>query len=128
MPNLNDLLMQVDENFDDLLSLHRDLVVIPSVNTGVMPTGNETEVADFARQWLGVDGIEAEIIESAPHRGNLIARLPGESGKNKLLLMSHMDVVPVEDESKWNANSTTQWGETHLVYPINCFIVYKDEV
>jgi len=102
MPNLNDLLMQVDENFDDLLSLHRDLVVIPSVNTGVMPTGNETEVADFARQWLGVDGIEAEIIESAPHRGNLIACLPGESGKNKLLLMSHMDVVPVEDESKWN--------------------------
>ena len=102
MPDLNDLLIQVDETFDDLLSLHRDLVVIPSVNTGVMPTGNETEVADFALQWLAADGIDAEVIESAPHRGNLIAHLPGESGKNKLLLMSHLDVVPVEDESKWN--------------------------
>ncbi|MCZ6535663.1 MAG: M20/M25/M40 family metallo-hydrolase [Chloroflexi bacterium] len=102
MPDLNELLAQVDETFDDLVSLHRDLVRIPSVNTGVMPTGNETEAADYASQWLAQDGIEAEVIESAPGRGNLIANLPGASGQNKLLLMSHLDVVPVEDESKWN--------------------------
>lgn len=102
MPDLNELLAQVDETFDDLISLHRDLVRIPSVNTGVMPTGNETEAADYASQWLAQDGIEAEVIESAPGRGNLIANLPGASGQNKLLLMSHLDVVPVEDESKWN--------------------------
>ena len=102
MPDLNELLAQVDETFDDLISLHRDLVRIPSVNTGVMPTGNETEAADYASQWLAQDGIEAEVIESAPGRGNLIANLPGASGQNKLLFMSHLDVVPVEDESKWN--------------------------
>lgn len=102
MPDLNELLAQVDETFDDLVSLHRDLVRIPSVNTGVMPTGNETEAADYASQWLAQDGIEAEVIESAPGRGNLIANLPGASGQNKLLFMSHLDVVPVEDESKWN--------------------------
>ena len=34
----------------------------------------------------------------------------------------------LEDESQWDTGSATQWGETHLVYPINCFIVYKDQL
>ena len=102
MTQLNTLLAQVDENFDELLSLHRDLVRIPSVNTGSMPTGNETEAADFAKQWLGQRGIDSEILESDRDRGNLIAQMSGTSGQNKLLLMSHLDVVPVEDEAKWD--------------------------
>ena len=102
MSQLDALLTQVDQNFDEILSLHRDLVRIPSVNTGFMPTGNETEAADYARQWLGQRGISSEILESDKDRGNLIAEMPGASGENKLLLMSHLDVVPVEDEAKWN--------------------------
>jgi acetylornithine deacetylase/succinyl-diaminopimelate desuccinylase-like protein len=38
--------------------------------------------------------------ESAPGRGNLVARL-GHAGGKRLLLMSHTDVVPVEDETLW---------------------------
>ena len=102
MSQLNSLLAQVDRNFDELLSLHRDLVRIPSVNTGFMPTGNETEAADYAKQWLEQRGIDSEILESDKDRGNLIARMPGASGENKLLLMSHLDVVPVEDVAKWD--------------------------
>ena len=102
MSQLDALLTQVDQNFDEILSLHRDLVRIPSVNTGFMPTGNETEAADYASQWLGQRGISSEILESDKDRGNLIAQMPGASGQNKLLLMSHLDVVPVEDEAKWN--------------------------
>ena len=102
MSQLDALLTQVDQNFDEILSLHRDLVRIPSVNTGFMPTGNETEAADYASQWLGQRGISSEILESDKDRGNLIAEMPGASGQNKLLLMSHLDVVPVEDEAKWN--------------------------
>ena len=102
MSQLNSLLTQVDQNFDELLNLHRDLVRIPSVNTGFMPTGNETEAADYANQWLGQRGISSEILESDKDRGNLIAQMPGASGENKLLLMSHLDVVPVEDEAKWD--------------------------
>ncbi len=102
MSELNALLAQVDQNFDELLSLHRDLVRIPSVNTGFMPTGNETEAAEYGRQWLAQRGISSEILESDKDRGNLIALMPGESGENKLLLMSHLDVVPVEDAAKWD--------------------------
>ena len=100
--DLDSLLTQVDQAKDELLGLHKELVKIESVNTGKMPTGNESNVADLARQWLEKEGIQSEIVESAPGRGNLISTMPGQSGKNKLLLVSHLDVVPVEDAGKWN--------------------------
>ena len=101
MPDLNDLFRQVDEAENDIIALEQALVRIPSVNTGFMPTGDETPVCELARDFLAEDGIEAEILESAPNRGNLIARLEGRSGNAGLMFMSHTDVVPVEDESKW---------------------------
>ena len=101
MPDLTDLFRQVDEAENDIIALEQALVRIPSVNTGFMPTGDETPVCELARDFLAEDGIESEILESAPNRGNLIARLEGRSGNAGLMFMSHTDVVPVEDESKW---------------------------
>ena len=101
MPDLDDLLAQLDRSADEILSVHRDLVSIPSVNTGFMPTGNETPVCEYARDLLARDGISAEILESAPGRGNLLSGLEGASGRPGLMFMSHTDVVPVGDESKW---------------------------
>ena len=101
MPDLTDLFRQVDEAENDIVALEQTLVRIPSVNTGFMPTGDETPVCELARDFLAEDGIESEILESAPNRGNLIARLEGRSGNAGLMFMSHTDVVPVEDESKW---------------------------
>ena len=101
MPDLENLLDQVDELRDEIVGLEQDLVRIPTVNTGSMPTGNETEVCQYMKDWLAVDGIDSEIIESAPGRGNFIARLEGSSGKAGLMFMSHTDVVPVEEEEKW---------------------------
>ncbi len=101
MPNLEELFRQVDAARDDIIALEQALVRIPSVNTGFMPTGDETPVCELARDFLREDGVEAEILESAPNRGNLIARLEGRSGKAGLMFMSHTDVVPVEDDTKW---------------------------
>ena len=101
MPDLESLLDQVDEMRDEIVSLEQDMVRLPTVNTGVMPTGNETELCRYIEKWLAEDGIESETSESAPDRGNLIARLDGRSGKAGLMFMSHLDVVPVEDEEKW---------------------------
>ncbi len=101
MPDLTDLFRQVDQAENDIVALEQALVRIPSVNTGFMPTGDETPVCELARDFLAEDGIESEILESAPNRGNLIARLEGRSGDAGLMFMSHTDVVPVEDESKW---------------------------
>ena len=101
MPDLTDLFRQVDQAENDIVALEQALVRIPSVNTGFMPTGDETPVCELARDFLAEDGIDSEILESAPNRGNLIARLEGRSGNAGLMFMSHTDVVPVEDESKW---------------------------
>ena len=101
MSNLESLLDQVDDMRDEIIALEQALVRIPTVNTGFMPTGNETEACRYIEKWLSEDSIASETIESAPDRGNLIARLKGNSGKAGLMFMSHLDVVPVEEEDKW---------------------------
>ncbi len=43
-------------------------------------------------------GVAAELVESAPGRGNLIVRLRGDGSRRPLLLLAHVDVVPVEGQ------------------------------
>ena len=66
----------------------------------VNPPGNETEGAKFLQSLLAREGIPSEIFESAPGRGNLVARLPGTGAGRPLVLLSHIDVVPA-DSAKW---------------------------
>jgi acetylornithine deacetylase/succinyl-diaminopimelate desuccinylase-like protein len=73
-----------------------DLVKIDTSN----PPGNETHAAEYIKQVLAADGITAQIYESAPGRGSLVARLKGNGKKKPLLLMGHLDVVGVERD-KW---------------------------
>ena len=102
MVALQDLLDEVDASAAEIVELERSLVRIPSVNTGTMPTGNETAVAEFVQQWLNAESItDTQILARDPARGNIIAVYPGSEPTTKLMLMSHTDVVPVEDESKW---------------------------
>lgn len=58
------------------------------------PPGNETAGAQFLIRQFRAAGVPAELIESAPGRGNVYARLRGKHAGNALLLMSHIDVVP----------------------------------
>ena len=37
-------------------------------------------------------------------------------------------IKPLEDETEWELGAPNQKGETHLVYPLDSFIVYKDEL
>ncbi len=102
MPSLQSLLDQVELATNEIVELEQALVRIPSVNTGFMPTGGETAVAEFASDWLGVEGFNSQILARDPDRGNLVSVYPGDDDDTRLMLMSHTDVVPVEDETKWN--------------------------
>lgn len=62
------------------------------------PPGNEIMVAEYIRGQIEAEGIACEIAESEPGRANLRAVLKGDGSERPLLLMSHMDVVPVEPE------------------------------
>ena len=60
------------------------------------PPGNELKAAAFLKAILDKEGIETRVIESAPGRANLYARLRGNGSKKAIVLMHHMDVVPAE--------------------------------
>ena len=60
------------------------------------PPGNETKAAQFFKETFDREGIEARIIESAPGRGNIYARLRGSGAKKAVILLNHMDVVPAD--------------------------------
>src|SRR3989304_4043109 len=63
------------------------------VNT-TNPPGNEIQAAQFFKEIFDREGIEVRIIESAPGRGNIYARLRGDGSKKGIVLLNHLDVVP----------------------------------
>ena len=55
----------------------------------------ETKALESVAELLRQAGIAFQVLESAPGRGNLIARVKGNGTKRPLLLLAHIDVVPV---------------------------------
>lgn len=79
---------------DEAVRLLRALIRFDTGN----PPGNELPAAEFVAQELRAAGYEPAVLESAPGRGNVIARLEGDGSERPLLLFGHLDVVPVEPE------------------------------
>jgi acetylornithine deacetylase/succinyl-diaminopimelate desuccinylase-like protein len=70
------------------------------------PPGNELAAARYLAGILEREGIPAEVIESAPGRGVVIARLRATAVADParaLLLLGHIDVVGV-DRAKWSVD------------------------
>jgi len=67
----------------------------------VNPPGNEMEGAMFFKKIFDAESIPCQIFEPSPGRGNLLATLKGNGKKRPILLLNHMDVVPVERE-RWS--------------------------
>lgn len=66
------------------------------------PPGNERIAADFIGRALLGAGLDGTLVEAAPTRVNLIARLTGrDPAMPPLMLSSHTDVVPVE-AGRWS--------------------------
>jgi acetylornithine deacetylase/succinyl-diaminopimelate desuccinylase-like protein len=59
------------------------------------PPGNETAGAAFLQQLLSKDGIPSQLVGSDPKRRSLYARLTSGTNEKALLLLHHIDVVPV---------------------------------
>ncbi|MFI5367062.1 MAG: M20/M25/M40 family metallo-hydrolase [Candidatus Binatia bacterium] len=62
------------------------------------PPGNETAAAQFLADRFHQGGIDAEIFESQPGRGSVLARLKGAGGGRPVILLSHLDVVPANPD------------------------------
>jgi acetylornithine deacetylase/succinyl-diaminopimelate desuccinylase-like protein len=80
------------------LDLLREYVHIESID----PPANTAEAANFVKRLLEENGIPARLYASGPSgQTNLVARIAGRDRfKKPLLLMNHLDVVPV-DRKAW---------------------------
>ncbi|MGI8826553.1 MAG: M20/M25/M40 family metallo-hydrolase [Chloroflexota bacterium] len=81
---------------DEAVRYLRDVLRIDTTN----PPGNETEAAQYLAEVLRRDGYDPIVRESAPGRGNVVARYPGTGALPPLLLYGHMDVVMAEPQ-RW---------------------------
>lgn len=94
---------------DECVEHLRALIRIPSVNppgvadgaAGRDSTGGETAAANYCAEVLIGAGIAAQVLETIPGRGSCFARLPATvaDAQPPLVLLSHLDVVPVDAES-----------------------------
>jgi acetylornithine deacetylase/succinyl-diaminopimelate desuccinylase-like protein len=82
---------------DEVVEILRNYIRINTTN----PPGNELEAARFLEGILHKQGVETTVYESASGRANLLAVCPGTNQSKPLLLLHHMDVVPVEAD-KWD--------------------------
>ncbi len=83
------------------LEFFQSYVRIPSIN----PPANTVDAANLVRGVLEANGIPVRLLTSGPKgQTNLLARLPGrDRSKKPLLLLNHLDVVPV-DRSAWKVD------------------------
>ena len=69
---------QITELENDTISLCQEMIRIPSVNHGE-GRGDEKAMAEFIAAKLKEVGIDSELIETAPNRVNVVARVEGSN-------------------------------------------------
>jgi acetylornithine deacetylase/succinyl-diaminopimelate desuccinylase-like protein len=84
---------------DEAIHHFQEYLRIDTVN----PPGNEIEGAKFLKTIFDAETIPCQVFEPSPGRGNLLATLKGSGKKRPILLLNHMDVVPVEKE-QWSVD------------------------
>jgi acetylornithine deacetylase/succinyl-diaminopimelate desuccinylase-like protein len=88
---------EVDQQaLDEVVRFTSDLIRIDTTNRGG-GEGNERPAAEYVAEQLADAGIEPLILESAPGRTNVVARIAGtDPSADALLVHGHLDVVPAE--------------------------------
>lgn len=81
----------------EAVQLLQELIRIDTTN----PPGKELAAVRHIQKVLDAEGIEARILDVAPGRANLYARIKGDGSKRSLVLLSHTDVV-MADAARWS--------------------------
>jgi acetylornithine deacetylase/succinyl-diaminopimelate desuccinylase-like protein len=92
---------------DEVVRICSELIRIDSTNTGDPATSRERAAAEYVAGQLAEVGLQPTVLESAPGRTNVIARVPGStpaaSDRGALLVHAHLDVVPA-DPVEWSVH------------------------
>ena len=94
---------QIAELENEAIVLCQEMIRIPSVNHGE-GRGDEKAIAQYVAGKLNEVGIECELIETAPNRVNVVAKILGsDTTRPGLVLHGHLDVVPVNADD-WSVD------------------------
>ena len=94
---------QIIELENETITLCQEMIRIPSVNHGE-GQGDEKAMAEYVASKLAEVGIKSELIETAPNRVNVVAKIEGaDKSRPGLVLHGHIDVVPA-NASDWSVD------------------------
>jgi acetylornithine deacetylase/succinyl-diaminopimelate desuccinylase-like protein len=94
---------QIIELENETITLCQEMIRIPSVNYGE-GRGDEKAMAEYVAAKLAEVGIKSELIETAPNRVNVVAKIEGsDQSRPGLVLHGHIDVVPANADD-WSVD------------------------
>jgi acetylornithine deacetylase/succinyl-diaminopimelate desuccinylase-like protein len=94
---------QIIELENETITLCQEMIRIPSVNHGE-GKGDEKAMAEYVASKLAEVGIKSELIETAPNRVNVVAKVDGaDQSRPGLVLHGHIDVVPA-NAADWSVD------------------------
>ena len=94
---------QIIELENETITLCQEMIRIPSVNHGE-GKGDEKAMAEYVASKLAEVGIKSELIETAPNRVNVVAKVEGaDQSRPGLVLHGHIDVVPA-NAADWSVD------------------------
>lgn len=94
---------QITELENETITLCQEMIRIPSVNHGE-GQGDEKAMAEYVASKLAEVGIKSELIETAPNRVNVVAKVEGaDQSRPGLVLHGHIDVVPA-NAADWSVD------------------------
>jgi len=94
---------QIIELENETITLCQEMIRIPSVNYGE-GKGDEKAMAEYVASKLTEVGIKSELIETAPNRVNVVAKVEGaDQSRPGLVLHGHIDVVPA-NAADWSVD------------------------
>src|SRR3954454_19058926 len=97
------------------VALARELVRIDSRNPSLVPNGpGEAKVAQTLADVLAAWGFRVDVMDTAPGRPNVVARIGNPDGPT-LMFNGHLDVVGVEGmtHDPWSANDALGNGRIY---------------
>jgi acetylornithine deacetylase/succinyl-diaminopimelate desuccinylase-like protein len=94
---------QIIELENETITLCQEMIRIPSVNYGE-GRGDEKAMAEYVAAKLAEVGIKSELIETAPNRITVVAKIEGsDKSRPGLVLHGHIDVVPANADD-WSVD------------------------
>ena len=89
---------------DEVVELCRDLIRIPTVNTGGDDGQGERAAAEYVMASLHEVGLDPVLVESRPGRASVMVRIEGaDPSLPGLVVHGHLDVVPA-DAADWHVD------------------------